>query len=327
MTARTLALAAAAALALSGCKQGAAAHLGAAKDAVFEKRPEEALREYRLALDALERDDSPEARVYRARALRGAADVYYLEQRDMRRAVEVYRELIQQCPEAPETLEGRIHLAEILRTHYRDVRGAINELTAAIARNPPQTAELGYQVAKLYFELGDYQQCEIEVAGLVNKYETSTFVDDAMLLRGQALAMMDGRRQDAMRVFQELVEKFHDSELQPHALYELGKLRADGGELEKAIEAWVEALRRHPDPSVVQGAIARVRKRMRSTTPRRIGDEAVAFDRDTPPPAVAKTSAEAAGGTAEEAAREAQMRPSDGQAEPGRKAKDPARAQ
>lgn len=309
---RVGALAALLVFALAGCKQGAADHIRLAKDAVFEKHPEEALREYRLALDALERDDSAAAQVYRARALRGAADVYYLELRDMRRAVEVYRELVQECPEAPETLEGRIHLAEVLRTHYRDLRGAINELTAAIARNPPQSAELNYQVAKLYFELGDYQQCELEAAGVEKKYEASSFVDDAMLLRGQALAMMDGHRPEAMRVYQELAERFPDSELQPHALYELGKLRADGGELEKAIDAWVEALKRHPDPSVVQLSITRARKRMLSTTPRRIGDEATAFDREWPVAGVvpvAKTSAEAAGGTAAEAASELEMPP------------------
>ena len=311
-------VAAAVCFALWGCKQGAADHLRLAKDQVFEKHPEEGLREYRLALDVLEKDDSAEAQVYRARALRGAADVYYLELRDMRKAVEVYRELIQECPEAPETLEGRIHLAEILRTHYRDLRGAINELTAAIARNPPQSAELNYQVAKLYFELGDYQQCEIEASNVERKYEASSFVDDAMLLRGQALAMMEGHRADAMHTFQDLAERFPDSELQPHALYELGKLRADSGDLEKAIEAWVEALARHPDPQVVQGSIARARKRMKSTTPRRIGDEAAAFDRDNPAVTAAveakvpaaKTSAEAAGGSPEEAAREAMMPPS-----------------
>ncbi|MHB8875395.1 MAG: tetratricopeptide repeat protein [Myxococcaceae bacterium] len=311
-----LALLVALSLLAGGCKKDAADHLRAAKDQVFEKHPEEGLREYRLALDSLERDTSAESQVYRARALRGAADVYYLELRDMRKAVEVYRELIQQCPEAPETLEGRIHLAEILRRHYRDVRGAISELTAAVARNPPQSAELNYQVAKLYFELADYEQCEIESLGVERRYETSAFVDDAMLLRGQALSMRDGHRAEAKRVFQELADRFPESELQPHALYEVGKLRADSGELEKAIEAWVEALKRHPDPAVVQLSISKVRHQMKSTTPRHIGDHNTAFDR---PPAVvaaqaipvkvppAKTSAEAAGGTAEEAASELKM--------------------
>ncbi len=137
-------------------------------------------------------------------------------------------------------------------------------------------------------------------------------MDDALLLRAQALAMMEGRRAEAIRAFQELIERFPESELQPHALFELGKLRAESGEPEKAIEVWVEALKRHPDPKVVQGSITLVRRRMVATTPAQIGERSNAFDRHLAPPTPvvarrarpAKTSVEAAGGSADEAARE-----------------------
>lgn len=304
------------ALLLPGCKPDAQEHIRRAKDAVFEKRPREALANYLAALNQLARDDSPEAQVLRARVLRGAADLYYLELREIPEAISVYRELIQRCPEAPETLEARIHLAHILRAYGRDLRGAINELTAAIARNPPQSAELNYEVAKLYFELGDYRQCELEAEALAKKYETSAFVDDALLLRAQAISMMEGRRADAARAFQDLVDRFPQSELQPHALFELGKLRAEVGEHERAIEAWVASLERHPDPKVVQDAIARTRSRMLATTPGKIGDSKTAFDRHLvarpappprprpkpapePPPAAPAPSAEAPGTGAE----------------------------
>ena len=128
----------------------------------------------------------PEALVLRARALKGAADVYWLEQRKVKEAVSVYKELIQQCPESPEALEARIILADLLRVHYRDLRGAIDQLTAALQRNPPQGAELQYQVAKLYFELGDYAQCELEARKLAERFATSAYVDDALFLQAQA---------------------------------------------------------------------------------------------------------------------------------------------
>ncbi|GMU60313.1 MAG: hypothetical protein AMXMBFR34_20760 [Myxococcaceae bacterium] len=313
-------------LGLSGCKKDdAPALLEKARAALFEQRPQDALDAYKRALDALERDTSPEAAVYRARALRGAADVYAFQLGDARRAVEVYRELIAVCPEAPETLEGRVHLAELLRHHFRDLRGAIAELTAALARNPPASAELSYQVASMYFELQDYEQCQLEADKLVQKFQTSAFVADALFLRAQALSMMDGRKPEAQRVFADVIERFPDSKLKPHALFELGRLKADAGDAERAIELWVEALKAHPTPSVVQDSIARVRARLRATTPDKVGDAVSAFDRDTHPfvghasaegepvPVPrAKTSVEAAGGTAEEAAREATM-----PAEPG----------
>jgi tetratricopeptide (TPR) repeat protein len=301
-------------------KEDAPAFLEKARVALYEERPQDALAAYKKALDALERDGSPEAAVYRARALRGAADVYAFQVGDARRAVEVYRELIALCPEAPETLEGRVRLAELLRHHFRDLRGAIAELTAALARNPPTSAELSYQVAEMYFELQDYEQCQLEAAKLAQKFETSAFVADALFLRGQALSMMDGRKQEAQRAFADVVERFPDSRLRSHALFELGRLKAESGDAERAIELWVEALKTHPTPAVVQDAIARVRARLRATTPIKVGDAVTAFDRDAlqalgrparegeaEPLAKPKTSVEAAGGTPEEAAKEAAM--------------------
>lgn len=299
------------ALACGACrKDDAPARLERAKDAQFAQKWDVALSEYKLALDLAERDPTPQGTLYRARALRGAADLYAFQLGEPRRAVEVYRELISLCPEAPETLEGRLHLAALLRHQFRDLRGAIAELTAALARNPPQSAELHFTVARLYFELQDYEQCQLEAAAVARKFETSAWVDDALYLRGQALSMMEGRKPEAQRVFQELLERFPESELKAHVLVDLGRLRADAGEAERAIELWVEALKTHPTPQAVQGQIARVRERLRATTPREVGNAVTAFDWDRNPVTErrpAKTSAEAVGGTAEEAAREETM--------------------
>lgn len=288
------------ALAGVGCTETPIDHLQRARDAIFEKNPDEALVEYRKAFDMLRRDETPQSLVMRARALKGAADVYWLEQRKVKEAVSVYKELIQQCPESPEALEARIILAELLKVHYRDLRGAIDQLTQALQRNPPQGAELQYEVAKLYFELGDYAQCELEARKLGERFATSAYVDDALYLQAQAVHMMEGRRQEASKIYADLRARFPDSELAPHALVEMGKIRAESGENEKAIELWVEALKTHPDPNLVQDYISRARKRIANTTPEAVGQKAAAFDHKMGRPP--RTSMEALGGTAEEAA-------------------------
>jgi tetratricopeptide (TPR) repeat protein len=264
---------------LGACRKTPEQHLDRAREAIYEKDPSRALREYRLALDAIEHDTSPAAAIIRARALRGAADTYFLELHKIPQAVEFYRELLQACPEAPESIEGHVRLAEVLRDYYHDLRGAISELSAAIARNAPQSASLTYSVAKLYFQLGDYAQCVLESDNVVNKFATSRFAPDAMFLKAQALVMMDGRHADAMTAFRALIDRFPDSDLQPHALFELGKLYADLGKDEPAIDCWVQALKRHPDPKLVQTTIARARWRIQESTPPRIGDHITAFDR------------------------------------------------
>lgn len=305
-------------VAVSACrKEDASTRLERARTALYEQKPDLALSEYKAALDLLDRDTSPQGNLYRARALRGAADLYAFQLNDPRRAVEVYRELITVTPEAPETLEGRLHLAGLLWHQFRDLRGAIAEYTSALARNPPQSAELSFTVAKLYFELQDYEQCQLEASKVIQKFETSAYVDDALYLRGQALAMMD-RKAEAQRAFNDLLDRFPESELRAHTLVELGRLKADAGEPEAAIELWVSALKTHPTPQAVQQQIALVRGRLRATTPKRVGDATSAFDWDkypvyerrnaeSVPAPPAKTSAEAVGGTAEEAQRELKM--------------------
>lgn len=280
----------------AGCKRTAAEHLQRGNNARFERRYEEALGEYKRAVDLLGADSSPEAQVLKARVLRSAADTYFYEQKKVREAAVVYRKLIEECPEAPETLDARIILAELLRAQLRDLRGAIDVLEGAIQRNPPQVAELHYQKAKLYFELGDYPQAELEAGKLVQRYTTSAWLDDALFLRGQALAQLE-RREEAMKAFAELAERLPDSELAPHATFERGRLRMEKGENERAIELWVETLEDHPDPNMVQMAIARLRRRMSDTTPQDVGKRAAAFDHRT----AAKNSTQAVGGTAEEA--------------------------
>ncbi len=288
----------------AGCSRSGPEHLTRARELVYARKPQAALHEYRSALDAVEKSERPEAAHVRAAALRGAADVYWLELHDVPKAVSVYRELVAQAPDAPETAEAHVVLAGILESHYRDLRGAISELTAALAGDPPTAPDLRYHVAKLYFELGDYQQSELEARTLIQKFASSPLLDDAWMLVGQSLSMREGMRAEAMKAFTTLVEKFPGSELVPHALFELGKLRGESADDAGAIQAWVQALERHPDPQIVQNAIARTRKRIGATTPRGVGVRE-AFQRPAPHRVVqARTSLEAAGGTAEQAARE-----------------------
>jgi tetratricopeptide (TPR) repeat protein len=301
-------------LVVAGCRDDASSRIQRAKDAVYAGDPHRALKEYRLALDSIDRNESPESSVLRARALKGAADVYYLELRDFVRAVEVYRELVHACPESPESLEGHIQVAEILRNHFRDLRGAISALTQAIDRNAPDSAELSYQVAKLYFELGDYNQAGLEAQKVQQRFETSAFVDDALFLQAQALAM-EGRTEEALRTFEAVEERFPDSELAPFATFERGRLLSEAGQDVEAIELWVQALRRHPNPQTVQRAIVRVRRRLALVTPVAVGDRTAALERVMPTEAELaesgrrrgprpRTSLEAMGSTREQAAGE-----------------------
>ncbi len=246
----------------AACTRSAEDHLGAARDAKYLGDIGEALKHYELALQVAARGDCAQAERVRATALREAADTCYLELHDTRRAAALYRDLIQGHPDAAETFGARIQLAQILRADLHDLRGAVAELAAAVARQPSRSAHLRYEMAKLYFELADYGQCALESDAIVQGDGASDLAPQATFLKAQALAMIEGRSSEAIRAFEELVERFPSSDLAPHALYELGRMLADSGELEAAIEQWVRALKTHPSPGSIQSTILRARKRL-----------------------------------------------------------------
>ncbi|MFY0526598.1 hypothetical protein ACN28I_26795 [Archangium gephyra] len=68
----------------------------------------------------------------------------------------------------------------------------------------------------------------------------------------------------------------------------------------------MQALKTHPEPATVQDAIARARRRIAVTTPEGVGSRASAFARPPPtrPAPPPRTSIEAVGGSADEAARD-----------------------
>jgi len=243
----------------AGCRRSAEDDLVQGKNARFEQRHAEALESYRRALDKLDRDGSPSAQVLRARALAGAAEVYDVELGDAKRAVEVYRELMRACPESPEALSGRIRLAVLLKDRFDDARGAIQVLNDALARSPPESAELRYRVASLYFTLGDYAQASLEGAEVARRYEASAWVDDALFLQGQALQLR-GKPREALAVFEALAARFPDGELRPLSLYEQGRVLSALGERDRAVAAWMEALKAHPQPDVVRAELDRARQ-------------------------------------------------------------------
>ena len=203
----------------------------------------------------------------RAALLLMLANTYALHLGEPRRAMQVYRQLISSDPETPEALEGRLRLAELLRYHTDDLRGAIAELTAARAQDASRAAELSYEIANIYFELENYEQCALETAQLMKTHTTGPWGAKILFLHAEALSMLKGRQADAKRTFATVVSRFPSSKLKSNALYELGRFAFEAGEMARAIQYWVEALEKHPTPAVIQTSIARARSRLHATTP------------------------------------------------------------
>lgn len=248
---------------VAGCARSPEQHLQAAQELVLRGHPYAATRHYRLARGLAKRTWPAGANRVTRQALWEEARVRYQDLRQPARAAALYRELIDMFPDAPEALHARVQLAEILRTELKDLPGAVAQLQGALAQQPAQAPMLRYELAKIYFQAGDYNACAAECETLLETGAgASSLAARAGLLRAQAVAMIGGRTSEAIRLLEELADRFPVSELGGLARHELGRMQAEAGLLDSAIEQLVRALKSHPYPSAVQAAIAIARRRL-----------------------------------------------------------------
>lgn len=266
---------------LFGCQQSAARLVDEAKNYDFAKQPEKALAAYQRALLALGRDESDSARSLRARCYRGAGDICYLDLHDYLRAVEFYRKLTEAYPEAPEVFQARANLYDILRSHGGDRRTALAELASLVQSFPnhPDVDRYQFLAAEDYFDLADYQQARIEAKALLDRFPESAFGPEAQNLVASAFAF-ENRRTDAVNAYLALIARWPNHPLVPRARLEIGKLYADGGDLDRAQEIMLLALKDHPDPRAVQSELARLRRRIARTRPADATDHDAVWDHD-----------------------------------------------
>lgn len=249
-------------LALCACPADPATHLERALELSFQRRPEEALREYEEVLSLLAKKDGSKARGLLVPALKGAGDLCYLELKQVPRAVEHYQTLVRRFPDAPEALDARANLADILRA-AGDRRGAVAELASIVQSfpNAPEVDRYLYAAIKDYFELGDYSQAIVEARALQRRYPDSPRGADAQMLVATALSLQ-GEPERAIEAYEELVRRWPDSAIAPQARFEQAKVLADLEREQEAVEVLVEALKTHPSPKALQLEIARLRKRL-----------------------------------------------------------------
>jgi TolA-binding protein len=273
--------AAAAWVVLASCQPSAATLVKQAQNFDYAKQPEKALAAYQRALMALGREESPEARSLRAKCFRGAGDICYLDLHDYQRAVDFYRKLTEAYPDAPEALQARANLYEIIRTQNGDRRTALAELASLVQSFPnnPDVDRYQYQAAKDYFELADYEQSRIEAKALLDHYQNSSLGAEAQYLIGSSYAF-EGKRTESVNAYLALVARWPQSSLVPRARLEIGKLYAEAGDYDKAQEIMLLALKDHPDPKAVQSELARLRRRIALTRPADADNHDAVWDHD-----------------------------------------------
>jgi tetratricopeptide (TPR) repeat protein len=213
----------------------------------------------------------------RAKALRSAGDVSYLELGDYTGALSYYRRVVSLQPGGREAHEARGVIGDIYRDRFNDPLAAIAQYADVAGSQSPLAPSYQLEVAKGYLTLARYEQARTEARILRERWPTHDLADEAQLIAGQAWAL-EGRGAEALGAFQALIDRKPRAELSARALEAQAHLHAQAGRFERALELYALALPAHPNPDAVRTNIDAVRARRRKARTATPGDRAAAFD-------------------------------------------------
>ncbi len=140
-----------------------------------------------------------------ARALMNLGNIYYLNLRQLKQAIEYYNKLTTEFPDSPEALQARRQLAGIYAKEINDPGQAILEYDKILAtRNLEDRNEILFQRADAYFKNEDYFRALRELRSLEDSGITGHLADQVSLQIG-SIYLIQKKFADAVAPFQKVL--------------------------------------------------------------------------------------------------------------------------
>ena len=143
---------------------------------------------------------------YAARALLNLGNIYYLNLRQLKQAIEFYNRLTQEFPGREEALEAHRKLAGIYASpEFLDLDQAIVEYDKLLAaRDLEDRADILFQRADAYFKKGDYYRALRELRGLEDSGIRGHLADQVSLKIGN-IYQVQKKFADAVEPFRKVL--------------------------------------------------------------------------------------------------------------------------
>lgn len=248
-----------------------------ARDLAFDRKPDPALTQVRLALAELGPDGDKGLRL---QALTRAAQItdVLLGPSHANEALAWYRQIVHEFPRTSDAYDAGVRIADILHLRLQDDLHAEQQLVAVVDGFPrrPGVERLLLRAAHSAEEGRRFADAKTDASRLLQEYPASDKAAEAQSLLAEVLHM-EGRHADAVQAYQTVVEKWPRTEIAARALEEEGNCLAELGDFSKAMEKYIAALPDHPDPMSVQRSIERVRRRFDALQLVEAGSKAYAF--------------------------------------------------
>lgn len=139
---------------------------------------------------------------YAPQALLNIGDIYYLNLRQLKNAIDSYNKLVEEFPGKPETLKARGQLAAIYENEIGDLTQAIFEYDKILeADNPANRAEIRYKRANAFFRQEDFDRAWRELRRIEESGEGDAHLLDQISLRLGDIEQIRHRYQEAADYF------------------------------------------------------------------------------------------------------------------------------
>jgi tetratricopeptide (TPR) repeat protein len=172
---------------------------------------------------------------YAAKALLNAGNIYYLNLRQLNKAIETYQKLVTELPGSAEERKAREQLAGIYANELGDLTQAIYEYDLVLAsKELDNRAEIQFRRANAYFKLNDLDRALRDLMRIEDTGVTGHLADQVRLKIG-TIYQIRKRFENALGSFHKVTES-PCIECRRHALLSLAQTYEAVYDFDNAIE-------------------------------------------------------------------------------------------
>lgn len=226
------------------CKSPAEKQLDAGRRAFGRGLYQEAINHYGELV--LQMPESPEA----ARALYEQGMIYYLKLRDLDTAFVNFRKVITEHTDSPIAKDARLMLARMYQEDRGEHEKAIREYERLLEEmeNTEEQKAILLSLADSYYELDDLARAAEHYQRVMDLADHPDDPGaDAAFLRRALIDALEGRREEALGMLEDLLEKTDEPEARHHAYVSAAEIRLISNEYEQAEAVLARANREFPE--------------------------------------------------------------------------------
>ena len=197
---------------------------------------------------------------FAARALLNIANIYYLNLRQLKPAIQSYDRLIHEFPEAVEAVEAHRHLANIYADELNDNDQAIAQYEALLrVEDLPDRPAIMFKRADMFFKMGDYDRALRELRTLEESGIDDRLADQVSLRIG-SIYQIKKEFDKAVEPFAKVVTSKY-ADCRRRAILSLAETYETLFDFGKAIAA-IQKLDRNPEnDKFAAGEVERLKKK------------------------------------------------------------------